>query len=354
MFKKNISEDVTNVLNGYDVSLLRVFDESERYTLVKYGDVVTNNIGDVRGWIFDKKEKKIVCKSFPHTPIKVFSGNPDMLDQDEYQISLEGTIIRVWSGYDDDTSEKKLFFSTHSRISCANSRWNSKKTFFQMFDEAIAVLKFDKNKFMDGNIHILMLVHQENQLTNLYNLTYPTIYYLETLKCDTFESIKCDIDLPRVDTLTRDQAFHFMISGGHGIVSTGINNKVKIVSPQYNSALDIVGGKNLFHRYVELMRSSEEGLLRCVVPYSRLEEVDGFRKRYEDMVYDAIPHLTKLFIHWKKTGEKIDVRYHKFFITIRNNKNPSVMSIIKSAIYKYDPVEVKKICKRILREVQNE
>lgn len=353
MFKKNITKDLSEVLKGHNTSLLHIFDENERYSLVKYGDVIEENVGEVRGWIIDKKEKKIVCKSFPFTPVQVFTGNPNMLTQDEYQIALEGTIIRVWTGYDEE-GEKKLFFSTHSRINCAKSKWNSQKTFLQMFDEAIALLNFDKEKFMDGNVHILMLCHQENQLTNLYNITFPTIYHLDSLNSETFENVECDFGLPKVSVLNKAQAFHFMITGGHGVVSTGTKNKVKIVSPHYNSALSIVGGKNLFHRYVELMKTNEQDLLRYVVPISRLPEIDSFKKRYDDMIYEATPHITRLFIHWKKTGEKVDVRYHKFFITIKKNMNPNVMAIVKSALYKYDPVETKKICRRIMREIRNE
>lgn len=352
MFRTTVSKEIADALTDYDTSLLFTFDENERYSLIKYGDVVEGNVGDVRGWVIDKKDNKIVCKSFPYTPVYTFTGNPSMLDRDEYQISLEGTVIRIWTGYDSE-GNTKLFLSTHSRLQCDRSRWNSNKTFMQMFEEAMDVLKFDKQRFMDGNIHILMLSHQQNQLTNLYNITFPTVYHLESLHPDTFENVECDFNLPKVSSLTKEQAFHFMITGGHGVVSTGIHNKVKIVSPHYESALNIVGGKHLYHRYVELMRTNEQDLLQHVVPLCRIEEVKAFKKRYDDMIYEATPHLTQLYLHWKKTGERVDVRYHKFFITIREITKPNVMKVIKSALYSYDPIEVKKICKRIMNEVRD-
>lgn len=352
IFREKLTKELCDFFKDYDTSLLYIYDKNDRYTLVRYGDEFDEKTGEVRGWIVDCNDKenlKVVCKSFPYTPLQVFDGKQQTIQYEKYQVILEGTIVRAWSGYDNENNQK-LYVSTHGKLDCSNSRWGSKKTFKQMFDEAINIMKFDTKKFMDGNVYIMMLVHPENQITNLYNVKFPSIFHLETLNSN-MERIECNIGISIVPYINKKQTYDFMMKGGHGVVSCGFDNKIKLVSPMYNCSLNIVGaGNSLFHRYIELKNECNEKYLVSVVPKHKINEVTSFEMRYNELIHKAVPYLTDLFIHWKKTGERIDVRYHKFFITIKDNENPNIMKIVKGALFKYNPVFVKKICKKIISE----
>ena len=108
-----------------------------------------------RGIIYrkDLDQTKLICKTFPYT--QEFNVNQkdeieQYLEKGEWKFypSYEGTIIRIVN----DVDNGNRFIATHKKINAFDSRWGSKKSFGQLFQESIQEHYLNSNNIELFNI----------------------------------------------------------------------------------------------------------------------------------------------------------------------------------------------------------
>ena len=133
-----IKEEISKILNIQNTNSWNIIDSipSEDLYLVHYNDRANMEIyGGLRGVIVDIKEKKIVCRSNGNT-ISITCDNivedKDVIKIDNYilnknnikiMIGFEGTMLRIFK------HRGTVYFSTHRKINCVNSKWGNSISF---------------------------------------------------------------------------------------------------------------------------------------------------------------------------------------------------------------------------------
>jgi hypothetical protein len=248
-----------------------------------------------RGWVVDVKNNKVVGRSFSKTKEVVIPSASSLLNNyPMYYEGLEGTIIRVFKHND------KLYKSTHKKLNIENSRWGNNKTFSQQFEEALMNYpKFDIESTKNGECHVFILVHPENQIINREKVT-PSLYHLDTwITSKTkrngvkiMKSIyeKTTLNIPKPKELTHGEAVKVLEKGGF-VITPGNTRKLKIMTDQTAKSYEIRGNEfNLFKRWFDV-----GDFLKDVVSYVNREVVEEFPKMYEEYLNKCIDYIWKLY-----------------------------------------------------------
>lgn len=347
---KNVSQAVNHALYGFDFDNISVCDENQDLVLLHYVDGgFGRNTDPIRGWVLEKETGKLVCKSFPFTPTIIVQNPTDIekISNQKFKVYVRGTIIRIFKHRD------TMYYSTHHKLNCKMSRWMSQKTFMDMFNEACEKNGYDRTKFCDGNLHVMLLVHPENQITYLDGNVDPHILHLESYDTSDRYMKKIDIDLgiPIPQTLSKEEAILHMTNGGNGLVSVDENlPKINIFSPRYAEACEIIGtGNSLFHRYTEILPQGPMRLQQFLesVPDSVKEQVKNFPAQYDKMILDGSKAIHEIYHKWLKEGrQKIDQTIYQFFCSIKGMKVNEENIIY--CLGRQLPTDAKKICKKAI------
>lgn len=157
-------------------------------------DFTDNLTRECRGLIFDK-EFNIVCPGFfkfydndtdkcfmNESQRETFQAEIDLLT-DSFEKILLNPETRVT--YAIDSSLVRLYYNdnrwklaTTRSIDASKTRWNSYRTFFQLFDEAAKSQHFDWMDLPKENVYFLALVHPENRIVTPH--TNPLLFHLTT------------------------------------------------------------------------------------------------------------------------------------------------------------------------------
>jgi hypothetical protein len=228
--------------------------------------------GEIRGLVIDKKQNKIIMKSFPNTKNVIIENNYDSLDQFKYfSQRYEGTIIRV------RYYNQKWLISTHRKIDCSKSKFGS-QTFKQMFEDACKFMDFDYTTLDQNLCYVFLLVHPNNQITNQYTVENPHLYHLDTLSDSHYylfglKNLKSiyknsTIKIPKPQILNKTQAID-LLKQGYGVVSLGFQNKTNFIPSSLNTLIEIRGNEcNIFKRWCQLKQQNRENDIFKVIKHT--------------------------------------------------------------------------------------
>tara|TARA_B100000767_G_scaffold64316_1_gene60526 strand:+ start:11 stop:1159 length:1149 start_codon:yes stop_codon:yes gene_type:complete len=300
-FNKKLKHLGLHYINDFDTGL----------TLIKY-DQTKKNIYDFnndlvsfsRGLIFDRKTRKVLClppgKSLNIIPFSQMVGteNWTKVDIEEF---IDGTMINCFC------HNEKWILSTRSSIG-ARSKWFSKKTFKELFDEAKGNL--DLEKLNSSFCYTFVLRHPENRIVTNYKTPNICLVQVREIKEDSYEEIpleqikvelsqkNIEIDIPKnysinlpeeINNILKDMSFQ-----EQGLVFKKGNLRSKVRNIEYENAKFLRGNnKNLLYKYIELRQKDLlEDYLKYFPEYK--DNFDNYRKSIEKTTM-------KLFNIYKKS-----------------------------------------------------
>lgn len=242
-------------------------------------------VSKYRGWIVDVEEKKVVCHSFPFTPIISMKQRNDMDEKTRLYVAREGTVVRVfmWKG--------KVWFSTHRRLDCTRSFYSTwDVSFFQMFLDAAKEKGFDVEKMKRGmkpdTWFVFFVIHPENQTTNSAEVA-PDLLHLATYTNDGKEVKQTDFRFEGLAPKELDEAQAWKLyAEGTPLISIGKDGVPFKVHPEsYTEALRVRGNTpNIKQQWFSLLDTGEEDKLKTVLPASKHKQLDNIRREMNTLI----------------------------------------------------------------------
>jgi hypothetical protein len=189
-----IKEDISRILgieNNHNWNIIDCIPSADLY-LVHYNENSNMCIyGHLRGVIVDIHERRIVCKSHGNT----ISLTSDIINEDDdnliindvlvnkkdakIMIGFEGTLLRIFK------HRGVVYYSTHRKINCVNSKWGNSMTFYKMYETLNGPTPeqlFDNDD--DTSIKLFLIVHPDVQNVSKLNLGDGFLIYLGTKSLD--------------------------------------------------------------------------------------------------------------------------------------------------------------------------
>jgi hypothetical protein len=189
-----------------DISLLSVANDNTRSTTNTKNLKYLKN----RGVIIDNTTKKVIVPCyeevptfnaaalFPHNNVmEVCDKNGEMhcldLKNTKFRYSFEGAVIRMYY------HNGKVYLSTNRKLDCSKSRWGSKKTFFQMFEElgGDKIKLFDDTKKYSPHCHFFVIVHPDLLICTKQNVGNGYLVHLGSYSC--YDQSNCSYPLEYCD-----------------------------------------------------------------------------------------------------------------------------------------------------------
>jgi len=245
----NTFEEVKNLVSNEPYNL-KVKEDGNLY-MITYNhndDNLSPLVKQCRGLILEKDTNKIVCYSF-----NKMCENVDELDKNTIKVedSIDGTQIRLFF-YNGEWR-----YSTTRCIDAKKAYWISKKSFYEMFMEAVGD-KLDYETLNKNYCYAFVLAHPENRIVVHYPapfVVHLTSRNLETLK---EEDVYIGITKARIhDYNTLDDVYKWLEEANYvyeGFVLCDENyNRYKLRTETYKKMLKLRGNTNNFlFRYFEL------------------------------------------------------------------------------------------------------
>ena len=265
---------------------------------------------DVRGWVVDVHNLKLVAKSFPYTPAITLdqidsdtivddNGQVYRFDKPMYKEGFEGTTIRVFR------HAGKTYYSSHRRLDTSKSRWGSSIPFRQMYDELGGPHDlFDESKAYSPHCYVFLVVHPDVAHVSQKDIGNGWVQFLH--RVTSYSKDNCPYPIDQVDwtvkelepqkTISRQEANQVLKDGGFVIVSKSDGFAVKINSSDYSFRSNVRNNDpNLLHRFNELVDEVDllegintKGVRTDGVPGRRAEQV---ARAYVALKMAVAPHL---------------------------------------------------------------
>jgi hypothetical protein len=188
----------------YIVSEILNLPVSEEWRVEKLNDLAlvsmkngaTPEFASKRGSIVDLTKKKVIVPCYQEIPVIVsyeYTGGPlvdsnnveHVFDQTtKFRYSFEGTVIRMF--YHDG----KCYYATNRKLDCSKSKWGSKKSFYQMFEELGGknIKLFDDTKKYSPYSHFFVVVHPDLLITTKQDVGNGYLVYLGSYSTYTNET----------------------------------------------------------------------------------------------------------------------------------------------------------------------
>jgi hypothetical protein len=213
--KVNLVSEVLNLeVNGDwtvdfndDLSLLSVPNDNTR----SFSNTKNFNYLKNRGVIIDNHTKKVIVPCYEEVPtfnvaglwgisnnmmeLSDKSGETYVLDASKtnFRYSFEGTVIRMFY------HNGKVYLSTNRKLDCSKSKWGSKKTFYEMFEElgGSKLKLFDEQKRYSPHCHFFVIVHPDLLICTKQDVGNGYLVYLGTYSC--YDQSNCSYNLEDCD-----------------------------------------------------------------------------------------------------------------------------------------------------------
>lgn len=236
-------------------------------------------VAQFRGTIVDVTSKRIVCRSFPYTPVIDMKTRKAQPEKTKLYEAREGNVVRVFK------YGGEVFYTTHRRLNCARSWWsNPKVTFKMMFDDACKEKKFNverlfPDKSSENRIYVFLVVHQENQVTNVTDIK-PDLLHLATFESGDKGIKQSDFVFEELKPkeLTEAEANEKFVEGTP-LISIGKDRiPVKVLPAEYKQLLRIRGNTaNPELQWYILLDTKEEKKLKSVFHQRYHAAIDGYQ-----------------------------------------------------------------------------
>jgi hypothetical protein len=234
------------------------------------------------------------------------SGDPFTGQLGEYVVNMFfiGSLIKVF--YCEKTGWN---LSTSKNLEASNSRWSSKKSFDDLFEECIKV-SYDMSYFdfiekLDPNFcYTYIIQHPENK--SLINVSTPLAFLLNKVNTTTLSEEIPDIEFFKIDnTIEELVSFDRKVNENYMVyqMKNGkVVNRIKMLSPEYLKFQEIYGNQpDIGLRYLEMLVSDLKNFTNNTVDFNNTRVLN-----------EAFPEHTGVY-------NKIEVLYKKALVKIQKD-----------------------------------
>jgi hypothetical protein len=186
--REKIKDTISTILDVPNTRSWEVIDQipNEGLYMVHYTNTADlTQYGELRGIIVDINSKEIVCRSYAHSPIAVYSKlelNNNLLsiyDENGMIHEFNEKTMRIKRGYEGVMirifkHNNNIYFSTHRRINAINSKWGNSLTFKDMYKQLINIdpeEMFNPDEASSPVVQLFVLVHPDVQQVSKINLS---------------------------------------------------------------------------------------------------------------------------------------------------------------------------------------
>ena len=261
-----------------------------------------------RGVVFDGDQ--LIMESFPYTTeinnSDVVSHVKNLDDWNMYD-SREGTLVRFFY------HKKKWYISTHRKLNAFKSKWSSRKSFGEMFIDALQsgyekyndtlfseVLNMFEDTLNTENQYMFLLTCGEDNRI-VCDTTGPQVYHVGTF-IDGKLDLNDDINIAKQPLLTFtsiDELVSYVseinYSEKQGVICFNKNNnsQLKIINSNYQMLFDIRGNEpSIKFRYLQL-RNTQESVDMLLKLYPHMNtDFDN----YETILSDITTQIYKAYV----------------------------------------------------------
>ena len=262
-------------------------------------------IEECRGIILEKESNRVVSMAFRHRlEFDYEDADIDLakygLEWNHVQIekSVEGTQLRLYY-YDG-----KWRVSTCRCLDAGKAHWQSNKSFYDLFQEAVKEEQFDLTKLSHDFCHVLILQHPENQIVVSYQK--PSLVHLTSrdLSQQGYPEVDYDLglNLPAIIYNSYSDFSTFLeklndesdlSKEGYILKDLRSEKRLKIMTPYYREAKELRGNvtpNNLIYHYLELKQENNVKRYLEIFP----KEGYSFRK-LENKLDDMVSHIHRQY-----------------------------------------------------------
>lgn len=177
-------------------------EKSNDLALVSMKNGANPDFASKRGSIVDLNTKKLIVPCYQEIPtiISYEYLNCPLIDSNgvehvfddsvKFRYSFEGTVIRMFY------HNGKYHYSTNRKLDCSKSRWGTKKSFFEMFEQLGGkhIKLFDDTKKYSPYSHFFVVVHPDLLISTKQDVGSGYLVYLGSYSTYTKESSMYNVD----------------------------------------------------------------------------------------------------------------------------------------------------------------
>jgi len=306
-------------------------------------------VNECNGIILDKNTLSIVCYTFDKCP-EQNNLNP-LLNCETgnlyYEPVYEGALIRAYF------HENKWMVSTKKCIDPSKSNWISKRSFMDLFNDAVNIQNPNILEHLDKKYcYSFILSHPENNI--ITKCFYPRLYHISTRNMETLTEVNIDIPLVhRIERIPFTMSFEEL----NNYIETDMNldiegymlidinyNRQKFKKKYINNIRYLWGNtNNRFFRYLELRKNAE--VLNQYLFFFPGDQ--GIFNEYEMQIVQLALNILYCYTgkHMHKTAIKIPYYYAKFIYKLHGDFiNTKIITDYNKVMYELWMIEPKKLC----------
>jgi len=352
----------------------------DMFCYIKCDEKENETIKQCRGVVFNGKT--LVMRGFPYT-IDCDTTRKDVFD--EYDFSTfrffeahEGTLIRMF--YFDD----KWYVTTHRKLNAYRSKWASRESFGQYFQNAIewnaennAALKAalpdatDENdtlmdrfkRTLDTSKQYMFLLR--NSSTNRIVCRpppHPTVYHVGTFVDDTL-TLDDDIHIPHPKELTFDTAADLFEAADEmpyqeyqGVIAFSKDNvQIKVVSVDYQYLFNVRGNEpSIRYRYLQVRHDHEmHEALSFLYPemVQSFEEYERYLGDITRFIYRSYVNrfIKKQFVTVPQEEYAVMRECHQWHLSDKRNNHISI-DMVGRILNRQTPTQLNRMIRRLRLE----
>jgi hypothetical protein len=292
-------------LNENDMNYL-ICKPHENLELIHYNKKLldTENMDKykyIRSIIVDKTDNKVVMISpFKSLPFEEFKQKyPDNILVEEF---IEGTMINVFF------ANNKWQISTKTNIG-GNTKFFSKKTFKELFYEAVDESCIQLNLLDESISYSFVLQHPENRIVCKFMTT--RLYLVEAYRLD-----QTNIEILNVRELLKSPAFEYSRVHSPWVHSFHEYDDLEQINMYNKNCMGIIIRnywnndrtklRSKEYEQIRLLRGNNPNLYYHFIELSRNNKVDKFLQHYSEYTSD--------FEKWKIMNDKFNTNLYKNYV----------------------------------------
>jgi hypothetical protein len=234
---------------------------------------------------------------------------------------FEGTLIKLFY------FKEKWHVGTSKCLDASSSTWSSKKSFLELFEEAVLVTyMIDYQKFLESLDskfgYSFILQHPENKMSIPVNTSM--VFNMNRVNLETFEDEILELENFRVN-ISLEIILNGKAKFNENYMIYYKGNRIKILSPEFTKRKELYGNMpDIGLRYIELYRDkqSQDAFRNEYVNYDLFEKIDTmlnitclkiydyYNKIHCDHLKIEVPvefdrTIYQMHCRYKKTGDPI-------------------------------------------------
>jgi hypothetical protein len=319
-------EEVKELLNTHNI---RVKEDGDLYLVYYKRENKDDSLNmlqlECNGMILEKDTNNIVCNSYN----KFCKYRNDLLDQFKLSFNnlyiepcYEGTLIRVY--YYGDSFR----VATKKCIDAKDSKWNSDKSYNELFREAVQNTEYNGFQFEKNKVYFFLLKHPEN--TRVFNYNSPDLVLLDIFRVDGNSVLNVTERVNKNDISSYQELVNYINHQTidsmkyQGFIIFDSDNptiKQRINFPLYNKISELYGNES--SRYLRFLELRED--------MNKLKEYIQY-----------FPEHKKLFLDYENAFIKFATDIHGLYMEVKVfKKEPIIQKNFRKLIYNLHGIYLK-------------